>query len=169
MTTSKSRRLFPFAELVALACILVGGYMIVAAAKATVIPVAASDQRDTQPIAKEAANPAPAPTPALSPARRISSAKPPVPLRTSRHATYWVEDPRPPATTTETAVAAPTDKKTDKKVASDATARAMIEADGYKNVRSLVKAPDGAWRGLAMRGSVEIAIRVDADGRVLAE
>ena len=165
MTTSKSRRLFPFAELVALACVLVGGYMIVAAAKATVIPVAASDQRDTQPIAKEAANPAPAPTPTLSPATRISSAKPPVPLRTSRHATYWVEEPRPPATTTEPSVTEPTDKK----VASDATAKAMIEADGYKNVRSLVKAPDGAWRGLAMRGSVEIAIRVDADGRVLAE
>jgi hypothetical protein len=45
----------------------------------------------------------------------------------------------------------------------------MIEADGYKNVRSLVQAPDGAWRGLAMRGAAEIAISVDAKGRVLAE
>ncbi len=45
----------------------------------------------------------------------------------------------------------------------------MVEADGYKNVKSLVQAPDGAWRGLAMRGAVEMAISVDANGRVLAE
>jgi hypothetical protein len=56
----------------------------------------------------------------------------------------------------------------DRKETSDALARAMIEADGYKNVRSLVQEPDGAWRGL-MRGAVEIAISVDANGRVWAE
>jgi hypothetical protein len=87
-------------------------------------------------------------------------------LRTGRHATYWVEDPQQPtAPTTEGAVTEPTDKR----LTSDATAKAMVEADGYKNVRALVQAPDGVWRGLAMRGAVEIAISVDANGRVLAE
>ena len=42
----------------------------------------------------------------------------------------------------------------------------MIEADGYRNVKSLAKAPDGSWRGLAMRGTVEVAVSVDDNGRV---
>jgi len=158
------RCLFPFTELVLFAAILAGGYVIVAAAKAT--PVPASDRHDKQPTASEAANSASAPAPTLSPRMRFSSAKPPVPLRTSRHVPYRVEEPQwPTATTTEGVVT----EQTDKKVTSDATAKAMIEADGYKNVRSLVRAPDGAWRGLAMRGAVEIAISVDANGGVLAE
>lgn len=161
-----SRRLFPFAELILFSGILAGGYVIVAAAKATATPVAVSDRHDKQPTASQVANPASAPAPTLAPPTRISSAKPPVPLRTSRHATYWVEDPeRPTATTMEGAVT----ERTDKRVTSDASAKAMIEADGYKNVRSLVQTPDGAWRGLAMRGAVEIAVSVDANGRVLAE
>jgi hypothetical protein len=161
-----SRRPFPFAELILFSGILASGYVIVAAAKATATPVAASDRHDKQPTASEAANPAPTPAPTLAPRTRFSPAKPPVPLRTSRHATYWVEDPERPTTTTmEGAVTEPTNKR----VTSDATAKAMIEADGYKNVRSLVQAPDGAWRGLAMRGAAEIAISVDAKGRVLAE
>ena len=161
-----SRRLFPFAELILFSGILACGYVIVAAAKSTATPVAVSDRHDTQPTASEAANPASAPAPTLAPPTRISSAKPPVPLPTSRHATYWIEDPpQLPATTTEGTVTA----QTDKKATSDLAAKAMIEADGYKNVRSLVRAPDGAWRGLAMRGAVEIAISVDANGRVLAE
>ncbi len=90
---------------------------------------------------------------------------PPVPLPTSRHSTYWVEDQRAIAATTGGTVTEPTDRK----ATSDAAAKAMIEADGYKNVRSLVPAPDGRWRGLAMRGAVEIAISVDANGRVMAE
>jgi hypothetical protein len=152
-----NRRLFPFAELMAFAGILAGGYMIVAASRATAIPVAASDSHD--------ARPAPPPAPTLALATTIASARPPVPLRVDRHASYWVGDPQPPATSTDAAVTEPTDKK----APADATARAMIEADGYKNVRSLVQAPGGVWRGLAMRGSVEIAISVAANGSVLAE
>jgi hypothetical protein len=160
------RRLFPFAELILFSGILASGYMIVAAAKATATPVAVSNRHDKQPTAREAANPASDPAPILAPRTRFSSATPPVPLRTGRHATYWVEEPQQPtAPTTEGAVTEPTDKR----LTSDATAKAMVEADGYKNVRALVQAPDGVWRGLAMRGAVEIAISVDANGRVLAE
>jgi len=152
-----NRRLFPFAELVAFAGIVAGGYMIVAATRATAIPVATSDGRD--------ARPAPPPTQTLAPTTATASARPPVPLQRIDHANYWVGDPKPSATTTDAAVT----ELIDKKATSDATAKAMIEADGYKNVRSLVQAPDGAWRGLAMRGNVEIAISVDANGSVLAE
>jgi len=160
------RRLFPIPELMLFAGILASGYVIVAAARATATPVATSDRRDKQPTAGEAPSPASPPAQALAPRTSFSSAKPPVPLQTGRHATYWAEDPgRAIAPTTEGTVA----ERTDKKVTSDALAKAMIEADGYKRVRSLVQAPDGAWRGLAMRGTVEIAISVDANGRVLAE
>jgi hypothetical protein len=157
-----SRRLFPFAELMLFAGILASGYVIVASTNATAIPVAATTRSD-KPTAREAANPA-ALTPPAPPAR-ISSAKPPVPLRTSRHPTYWSEDPKPPPAATEGAVAA----QTEKRATSDAAAKAMIEADGYKNVSSLVQGPDGSWHGLAMRGAVEVAISLDADGRVLAD
>ena len=44
-----------------------------------------------------------------------------------------------------------------------------IELDGYKHVRALEKGPDGVWRGRAMRGRTEIAIRVDATGSVSAD
>ena len=165
-----SRRLFPFAELILFAGILASGYVIVASTNATAIPVAATARPDKQPPASEAANPAvalaPTMAPTLAPRTRISSVKPPVPLRTDRHATYWVEDPqRPTAPTTEDAAAL----QPGKKATSDAAAKAMIEADGYKNARSLVQGPDGSWRGLAMRGTLEIAISLDANGRVLAE
>jgi hypothetical protein len=159
-------RPFPVVELILLSGILASGYMIVAVAKATATPVAVSSRHDKQPTASEAANPASDPAPILAPRTRFSSARPPVPLPTSRHAAYWVEEPQQPtAPTTEDAVTEPTDKR----VTSDATAKAMVEADGYKNVRALVQAPGGVWRGLAMRGAVEIAISVDANGRVLAE
>lgn len=52
---------------------------------------------------------------------------------------------------------------------NDSEARRAIEFDGYKNVRGLVKGPDGSWRGRAMRGRTEIAVRVDASGNVSAE
>jgi hypothetical protein len=159
------RRLFPFGELILFSAILATGYVIVAAAKATAIPMTVNDR---QPTVSEAVKPTPAPT--LAQRTRISpgtsSVGPPVPLRTSRHGTYWVEDRQgPTAPTTEGAATEPTDKR----VTSGATAKAKIEADGYKNVRSLVQAPDGGWRGLAMRGAVEIAISVDAEGRVFTE
>lgn len=158
-----SRRLFPFAELMLFAGILASGYVIVASSNATALPVAATAWSD-KPTAREAANPA-ALTPSPAPPARISSAKPPVPLRTNRHATYWVEDPKRPPAATEGAVTA----QMEKRATSDAAAKAMIEADGYKNVSSLVQGPDGSWRGLAMRGAVEVAISLEANGRVLAE
>jgi len=52
---------------------------------------------------------------------------------------------------------------------NDSRAKQAIELDGYKNVRGLEKGPDGVWRGRAMRGRTEIAVRVDSSGNVSAE
>jgi hypothetical protein len=53
--------------------------------------------------------------------------------------------------------------------ADGAAAKAAIEADGYKGVRGLVREADGSWRGKALRGRTEIAIRVGPDGSVSAD
>jgi adhesin HecA-like repeat protein len=49
-----------------------------------------------------------------------------------------------------------------------AAAKAAIEADGYKSVRDLAKAPNGRWTARALRGATEIAVSVAADGSVSA-
>jgi hypothetical protein len=157
-----SRHLFSVAELAALVGILAAGYLIVTSSKATAISVALSDGPDKPPTAREVAPPAP---PQAVATAISSSARPPVPLQVSRRSTYRVEDTQLPAAATDGAI---TEQKS-RKEASEATAKAVIEADGYKNVRFLVKAPDGTWRGLAMRGAVEIAISIDASGSVSAE
>jgi hypothetical protein len=52
---------------------------------------------------------------------------------------------------------------------NDSKAKRAIEFDGYRNVRDLTQGPDGVWRGRALRGRTEIAVRVDASGNVSAE
>jgi hypothetical protein len=53
-------------------------------------------------------------------------------------------------------------------VLSDAAVRAAVEADGYKRVR-VIKAENGMWRAVALRGNTEVAVRVDAQGNVTTE
>ena len=89
------------------------------------------------------------PTPSKS-ASTISTLRPPVPMLASRRSPYVAAEPE------------------DKAAAPDARAKALIEADGYRNVKVLGKGPDGTWRGRALRGTVEVAVSVDADGRVSA-
>ena len=52
---------------------------------------------------------------------------------------------------------------------TEAGARAAIEADGYKTVRAMSKTPDGTWRARALRGTTEVALRVDIQGQVIAD
>ena len=52
---------------------------------------------------------------------------------------------------------------------SDSSVRAAIEADGYKRVRVLSKSENGIWRAVALRGKTEVALRVDAQGNVMAD
>ena len=99
------------------------------------------------------------------PASTIKTLKAPVPLLVGRHDQYFdvnsVPDTAAPVqTASATAGESPTP------ASSDAAAKASIEMDGYRNVRALVRAPDGKWRGRAMRGGTEIAVSVDPTGNV---
>jgi len=52
---------------------------------------------------------------------------------------------------------------------SEADARAAIEADGYKKPRIVNKRADGTWQARALRGTMEVSLRVDAQGNVTGE
>ena len=144
------RRLFPLAELAALAAIVAAGYTVVSSAKDTAAAAIPAQQ-----VAPEAAPP---PQVAIRTAAPLAAARPPVPLLLS---------PRPPYETADSRPAEATPEKGTTEAA--AWAKAMIEADGYKKVRAVARAPDGRWRGLAMRGAVEIAVSVDDNGNVSAQ
>ncbi|HXC57110.1 MAG TPA: hypothetical protein VNU97_17550 [Rhizomicrobium sp.] len=49
------------------------------------------------------------------------------------------------------------------------TAKAAIEADGYKRVSVLGKGSNGSWRAKAYRGQTEVELIVDGTGRVSAQ
>jgi hypothetical protein len=92
----------------------------------------------------------------------IASIRPPVPLLVAPHTAFFVEGETQPANTTPAIVT-----ESQEGIDVPATwAQGMIEADGYRNVSALVKAPNGTWTGLAMRGKSQVAVGVAADGRV---
>ena len=116
------------------------------------------------PAVPGAARPIPAMAVAApKPASTIKTFQAPVPMLVSRHDKFFdvssVSDTAAPVQT----ASATTDQQA---TASDAAARASIERDGYRNVRGLVRGPNGAWRGKAMRGGTEIAVSVDPNGNV---
>jgi hypothetical protein len=130
----------------------------------------------------DAATPA---APTAKPASKLVANRAPVPLMTRTHKTYFipkeaetsVPGSNPGATDISKAsltVGAGLDgglppAPAGARSADSAQAKAAVELDGYKNVRGLEKGPDGIWRGRAMRGRTEIAIRVDASGSVSAD
>jgi outer membrane biosynthesis protein TonB len=157
---------------------LAAGYLVAPApgASRTVPP---------QPVAK-AEPPAPP-----KPGTTLVASRPPVPLVTAPRTSYFrtaerttgspgssdkptaematsTTNPPDPNDTTQ-ALAIQQASATTGPGGDDAEAKRAIEFDGYRNVRSLVKGPDGNWHGRAMRGRTEIAVRVDASGSVSAE
>ncbi len=137
---------------------LVSAYLIGPAPAATTPSVA----RDT------AQQPAVAKAPPPAPTATIKTVRAPVPLLTGGHDTYFDVST---AAAADTTVPAPQEARATQNdvTASDAAARASVERDGYRNIRGLVKAADGTWRGRAMRGSTEITVVVDPSGSVSAE
>lgn len=137
-------------------------------------PAPSQPQQPTSAPAAKASLPLPAPVVVQ---QAPPTTRAPVPLATRTHTTYFPAPPDQP----EQASLQPGDKPMDKidgstpttdgaqQPADDAEARKAIEFDGYKNVRGLVKDANGVWRGKAMRGRTEIAIRVNPDGSVSAE
>src|SRR5476651_1252494 len=94
------------------------------------------------------------------PASTIKTFREPVPLLISAHSDFFTAPP-----TTEATPAPSPDIATIAPVrADDVAAKAAIQQDGYRNVNNLVKGPDGSWHGRALRGSTEVAVRVDASG-----
>jgi len=89
----------------------------------------------------------------------------PVPLVVGKHDQYFDASPAPEAASNQTQPKTAPDVQ-QAEAPSDTAAKTSIELDGYRNVRGLVKLPDGMWHGRAMRGRVEIAVSVDANGSV---
>jgi len=57
----------------------------------------------------------------------------------------------------------------DIRITTDAEARRAIEAEGFTQVSALKREGDGTWAGRAMRGTSNVAVRVDRRGNVSAE
>ena len=57
----------------------------------------------------------------------------------------------------------------DLKISSESEARKAIESEGFTSVSALKKDADGVWIGRAMRGTSNVAVRVDARGNVSTE
>jgi hypothetical protein len=106
------------------------------------------------------------------PESNIKTLQAPVPLLVGKHDQYFdvssVPDTVTPGspTTGTPATTAGDGQQATAAVADDAAAKANIQMDGYRNVRGLVRAPDGSWHGRAMRGGTEIAVSVDSTGNV---
>jgi hypothetical protein len=143
------RRLFPLAELAAFTGILAGGYTVVSSAREPAVAAIAVQASEPQAVLP--------PHIAARTAAPIPAARPPVPLLLSSR-------PPPKAADIPPAVTEPADEQATAEAA--ARAKALIEADGYKRVRAVKKAPDGRWRGLALRGAEEVAVSVDDNGNV---
>jgi len=132
--------------------------------------------------------------PAAKPVPALVASRPPVPLVTPPRATYvsqatlekpaskssdnkssvdmgvFKSNPPDPNAQQANAVQPPSGNDSQaKRGGNDSKAKQAIELDGYKNVRGLEQGPDGVWRGRALRGRTEIAVRVDASGNVSAE
>jgi hypothetical protein len=75
-----------------------------------------------------------------------------------------------PATSASTMLAERTTPSAENRGRDDgdrkATAKAAIEADGYKRVTVLGRRADGIWQAKAYRGATEVLLAVDDTGRV---
>lgn len=144
------------------------------------VPAPGAATSSAMPVAKAAP-----PVPAAKSAPTVMASRPPVPLVTPPRATYVsqavLEKPAGSSSTEKPTVdmgvfkSNPSDPNAQQAMpvqppsGNDSRAKQAIELDGYKNVRGLEKGPDGVWRGRAMRGRTEIAVRVDSSGNVSAE
>ena len=129
-------------------------------------PVPAPAATNTPTATQAAARPTPAV--AAAPTSRVASYvktfQAPVPLKVGKHDQYFDAAPAPEAAST--AMPATMDVQQALTGPNNSAAKASIELDGYKNLRGLVKTPDGVWHGRARRGRTEIALSVDPNGSV---
>lgn len=76
---------------------------------------------------------------------------------------------RPPVAASTTADREPVNAESADRKLGETEAKAAIEADGYKRPRLVSRAADGTWNARALRGTVEVSLRVDAQGNVTGE
>jgi hypothetical protein len=108
--------------------------------------------------------------PSPQPASTIKTFRAPVPLLISAHREFFTANPTIDETSAQSPdIATARVDDDDAKAAAKFAAKAAIEQDGYRDVRGLVKGPDGSWHGSALRGSTEVAVRVDASGSVATD
>lgn len=121
------------------------------------------------------AAPSAPPATANAPVRAKAELPPPPPSRitqtvVARQAPVpMVLTKRPPALVTlaagsDVVTAEPTTRQF-----SETDARAAIEADGYRKPRIVNKGADGTWQARALRGTMEVSLRVDSQGNVTGE
>lgn len=161
--------------------LLGGGYIFAPKPGAVTLPSTAAQLAPAAEVASPAA-------PAVKLSSSVVPNRPPVPLVTRTHDKYYQSQQPGGSVQTASATAGGTAMDDISRVsltvgsdgaalpqadaaksADSSRAKAAVELDGYKNVRGLEKGPDGVWRGRAMRGRTEIAIRVDDSGNVSAD
>lgn len=129
--------------------------MIFAVTSALACPAVQAGAQSLQKDRSEMAEPRSAPTPIVRQA--------PVPMLLGSRSPAFIPASVPP-TGTE---AKPTEP--DRDTIAERDARSALEADGYKTVLAMTKAADGTWRARALRGTTEVALSVDASGRVIGD
>jgi hypothetical protein len=118
-----------------------------------------------------AAPPAPA-AQSTAPSAPVEAARPPVPLRIN-HKRPLPDKPQASDKKADPDKKADADKQesadTPAGQMSQQTAKAAIEADGYKGVQMLNQGGNGVWKASALRGTTRVVVNVDAAGNVFTE
>jgi hypothetical protein len=119
-----------------------------------------------EPLTRSVASRATSPDPVIASHATIDSNlleahRPPIPLMRNVRALPKT------ATTADVAVADVEVHSSDN--LDSGTARAAIEADGYKRVSVIGRQGNGTWRAKAYRGQTEVQLTVDGTGRVSLE
>lgn len=115
-------------------------------------------------MATEAASPAPRPVAETTGSRPLIEVRhAPVPLQMRERPPVVLPQGLEPVSVTTGPTASPEEGE------GRSFAKTAIEADGYKTVKSIVAGPDGTWRARALRGTAEVTVTVDRDGRVSAD
>jgi hypothetical protein len=155
--------------------------------------VVTTSTRTTKPLVAREAPPGSLPQSSAASAPDQAAAAPPVLSTQSAAASAPVETARPPVPL-RISHKRPLPDKPDKKAGSDKkadsdkadadkqesadtpagqmsqqTAKAAIEADGYKGVQMLNQGGNGVWKASVLRGTTRIVVNVDPAGNVFTE
>lgn len=109
------------------------------------------------------AEPAIAPSPVTASPRRVAT------LETRRQPVPILLALRRSTAPQSVSQDAPLPKDTVLAKMTESAAKTAIEADGYKAVRILQRTADGGWRARALRGTIDVGLRVDLGGGVSAD